>query len=171
MLALAGQVVRALEQRGLTLSVAESCTGGLIGDLVTDVPGSSRVYPGGVVAYANRPKRDLLGVPAELLQAHGAVSAEAVLAMAEGVRRALGTDVGVGVSGVAGPTGGSAEKPVGTVFIACVTPTASEVERHVWTPEPGAGETDGAGSSLREHNKHESALAALELVLRMVDGG
>jgi PncC family amidohydrolase len=166
--ALAGQVVRALQERGLTIAAAESCTGGLIGHLLTDVPGSSRVFPGGVVAYGNGPKRGLLGVPAELLQAHGAVSAETALAMAEGVRRTMQTDVGIGVTGIAGPTGGSAEKPVGTVFIAYAGPGGSEVERHVWATEPDAGNADG--SALREHNKHKSAMAALELVLRMVEG-
>ena len=168
MQALAGQVVRALQERGYTLAVAESCTGGLIGHLITDVPGSSRVFPGGVVAYGNRPKRDLLGIPVELMQAHGAVSAETALAMAQGVRRAMQTDVGVGVTGVAGPTGGSAEKPIGTVFIAYAGPGGADVEHHVWASERDTGA--GNGSALREHNKHKSAMAALELVLRMVEG-
>jgi PncC family amidohydrolase len=169
MQALAGRVIAEMERRGLTLAVAESCTGGLIGHLLTDVPGSSKVFPGGVVAYANRPKRDLLGVPAEVLRERGAVSAEAAAAMAEGVRRALGTEVGVGVTGVAGPSGGSPEKPVGTVFIACAAPSGTAVERFQWTPEPDDAE-DGPGSALREHNKHKSALAALELVLRQIEG-
>jgi PncC family amidohydrolase len=166
--ALAGQLVRLLQERSLTLAVAESCTGGLIGHLLTDVPGSSRVFPGGVVAYGNRPKQDLLGVPAELLRTHGAVSGEAALAMAEGVRRSMQTDLGVGVTGIAGPTGGSAEKPIGTVYIAYAGPGGMEVERHVWESAPDAGTEDG--SALREHNKHKSALAALALVLRMVEG-
>jgi nicotinamide-nucleotide amidase len=168
MLSVAARVVEVLDRRGLTLAVAESCTGGLIGHLLTDVPGSSRVFPGGIVAYGNQPKRDLLGVSADLLQIHGAVSGETALAMAEGVRRAMQTDVGVGVTGIAGPTGGSADKPVGTVFIAYAGPGGGDVERHAWVTEPDAGFDNG--SALREHNKHKSALAALALVLRMVEG-
>jgi PncC family amidohydrolase len=165
---LAGEVVKALSERGLTLAVAESCTGGLIGHLLTDVPGSSRVYPGGVVAYGNQPKRDLLGVSVELLAAHGAVSSDAAVAMAEGVRSALGADVGLGVTGIAGPTGGSTDKPVGTVFLACVGASGVLVERHHWTSNDDPG--DLSGSPLREHNKHKSAMAALDLVLRQVSG-
>lgn len=166
MTAIATQVVETLSNLGLTLAVAESCTGGLIGSLITDVPGSSRVFPGGVVAYANGPKRELLGVPADLLVAHGAVSREAAAAMAEGVRRALGTDIGVGVSGITGPTGGTPEKPIGTVFIACAAPSGVSVEHHQWTSDEEAG--NGNGVPLRERNKQKSAMAALELVLRRV---
>jgi PncC family amidohydrolase len=166
MVTIAARVVETLSNLGLTIAVAESCTGGLIGSLITDVPGSSRVFPGGVVAYANAPKRELLGVPAELLVAHGAVSGEAAAAMAEGVRRALGTDIGLSVTGIAGPTGGSAEKPVGTVFIACAAAEGVTVERHQWTGDDNGPSENG--SPLREHNKHKSALAALELVLRRV---
>ena len=169
MLALAGQVVQTLENLGLTLAVAESCTGGLIGHLITDVPGSSKVFPGGIVAYGNLPKRDLLAVPVDLLRQHGAVSAEAAGAMAEGVRRALNTDVGLAVTGVAGPTGGSAEKPVGTVFSACDVASGTTVQRHQWTGD--ADPSDEPGSPLREHNKHKSAMAALELVLRRLEQG
>ena len=91
---------------GWTLATAESCTGGLVGELVTRVPGSSAYYRGGVVAYSNDVKVQVLGVPGDLVAAHGAVSREVVLAMAEGVRRACGADFGVAVSGVAGPGGG-----------------------------------------------------------------
>ena len=158
MLAFVEQDVRTLESRGLTLAVAESCTGGLIGHLLTDVPGSSRVFPGGIVAYANGPKRDVLGVPDELLREHGAVSAEVAGAMAEAVRRLFDADMGLAVTGIAGPTGGSAKKPVGTVFIACVAATGPTVERQQWTGD-------------REHNKHKSAMAALELALRRLEEG
>lgn len=153
---LAEQVVSALAERGLRLAVAEADTGGLIGSLMTDVPGSSRVFPGGVIAYANAPKRDLLGVPAALLAEHGAVSAEAAAAMAEGVCRVLDTQIGVAVTGITGPTGGTPEKPIGTVFIACAAPGGTTVERRQW---------DGD----RESAKHQSALAALVLVLRSLD--
>jgi PncC family amidohydrolase len=106
-----------LVQRGLTLAVAESCTGGLIGHRITNVSGSSRYYLGGVVAYANEAKMKLLGVNQETLDMNGAVSAETVLQMARGVRQALGADIGISTSGIAGPTGGTLDKPVGTTWI------------------------------------------------------
>ncbi len=112
------RIVTGYAARGLTLALAETDTGGLAGYRITNVPGSSRVFPGSVVAYSNRVKVMVLGVPEGLLRAHGAVSAECALAMAEGVRRLLGADVAVAATGIAGPTGGSAEKPVGTVFVA-----------------------------------------------------
>ena len=152
MVTLAEQLVRALAAQGRTLAVAESCTGGLVGSLLTDVPGSSRVFPGGVVAYANAPKRQVLGVSPAVLTEHGAVSGEVATAMAEGVCRLLDADFGIGITGITGPTGGSEAKPVGTVFIACAGPAGVTVERHEWTGD-------------REHNKHKSAMAALTLVL------
>jgi PncC family amidohydrolase len=167
MIATAAQVVETLSRRGLTVAVAESCTGGLIGHLLTDVPGSSRVYPGGIVAYGNQPKRDLLGVPAELLIAHGAVSAEVASAMAEGVRRAFGANIGIGVTGITGPTGGSEEKPIGTVYIAC-SAAGVIVERHQWTSESSEAVEDGSGT--RDFNKRRSASAALEMILRCAGG-
>jgi nicotinamide-nucleotide amidase len=103
--------------RGMTISTAESCTGGMVGARLTSVAGSSEAYPGGVIAYSNEVKEAQLGVSRELLEAHGAVSAESAAAMAAGVRRALGTDLGAAVTGVAGPGGGTPEKPVGLVFI------------------------------------------------------
>jgi nicotinamide-nucleotide amidase len=112
------RIVEGYQARGLTLALAETDSGGLAGYRITNVPGSSKVFPGGVTAYSNRVKINLLGVPEELLRAHGAVSAECAQAMADGVRRALGSDVGVAATGIAGPTGGSAEKPPGTVYIA-----------------------------------------------------
>ena len=112
----------ALRGRGLTLAVAESCTGGLVAGRLTDVPGSSACVVGGVVAYANDVKRDLLDVPADVLARHGAVSEPVAAAMAVGVRRALHADVGVAVTGIAGPDGGTAEKPVGTVCFSVAGP-------------------------------------------------
>jgi nicotinamide-nucleotide amidase len=111
--------------RGLTIAAAESCTGGLVSARLTSVPGSSEAFVGGLVAYDDRVKLDGLGVPAELLERHGAVSAETAAAMASGVRRALGADIGVSDTGVAGPGGGTPEKPVGLVFIHAETPDAS----------------------------------------------
>ncbi|BFR48100.1 CinA family protein [Nitratidesulfovibrio sp. HK-II] len=107
-----------LVARGATLATAESCTGGLIAALCTDVPGSSAWFTGGVVAYANEVKRDVLRVDPVLLATHGAVSEPVVRAMAAGVRRLTGTRYAVAVSGVAGPDGGTPEKPVGTVWLA-----------------------------------------------------
>jgi PncC family amidohydrolase len=115
---LARALGEALRKRGLWLVTAESCTGGLIAATLTDVPGASAWFKGGIVAYANEVKERLLDVPAPLLAMYGAVSSETVRAMAEGVCRRLDADVGIAVSGVAGPTGGSPEKPVGSVHIA-----------------------------------------------------
>ena len=106
-----------LKQHGKTISTAESCTGGLIASMITSVPGSSEYYLGSVVSYANSVKQEVLGVPAETIQEFGAVSSECVGAMAEGVRKLTGTDFSVATSGIAGPGGGSAEKPVGLVWI------------------------------------------------------
>lgn len=117
------------EGRGLTLATAESVTGGLIGARLTDVPGSSRVFLGGLIAYSNELKERWLGVPAEILAAHGAVSAETVEAMAAGARRELGADLAVADTGIAGPDGGSAEKPVGLVYIAVDGPDGVRSER------------------------------------------
>jgi nicotinamide-nucleotide amidase len=115
---LAAVVVAALARRGERLAAAESCTGGLVAELVTRVPGSSQVFDLGLVAYANSAKTALAGVPAELIERHGAVSEEVARALAEGARRAGATAWGIGITGVAGPTGGSEAKPVGTVHLA-----------------------------------------------------
>ena len=115
-------VLELCRTRGLTLGTAESCTGGMVAARLTCVPGSSDVFKGGVVAYANEIKEGELGVPAELLHEYGAVSRETALAMAEGARARLGVDVAVSVTGVAGPDGGTEEKPVGLVHLAAVGP-------------------------------------------------
>jgi nicotinamide-nucleotide amidase len=114
---LAQVVVEALAARGRTVAVAESCTGGLLGQRLTSIPGSSRVFPGGVIAYANEVKARELGVPPDVLAAKGAVSPEVARAMAVGVRARFGADYGIGVTGIAGPDGGTAEKPVGLVYV------------------------------------------------------
>jgi nicotinamide-nucleotide amidase len=119
---LASVVLALLQQRGETLAVAESCTGGGLGAALTEVPGASAVFRGGVVAYADAVKQQLLGVPAELLACHGAVSDPVAEAMAEGVRRCTGADWGVAITGIAGPGGGSATKPVGLVHLAVAGP-------------------------------------------------
>jgi nicotinamide-nucleotide amidase len=115
---LVGKIGAILRQNEQTLSVAESCTGGLVGMLLTSEPGSSKWFAGGVIAYADRIKTDLLGVPSEMIQEYGAVSIEVVAAMAGGIRSLTGTDYSLSVSGIAGPTGGTLEKPVGTVCMA-----------------------------------------------------
>jgi nicotinamide-nucleotide amidase len=122
-------VGRMLLDRGLTVSVAESCTGGLLGNRLTNIAGSSRYIERGVIVYSNRAKEDLLGVPEHLLRAHGAVSEPVARAMAEGVCRISGSPCGLAVTGIAGPDGGSAEKPVGTVYIGCATPGGIDVRR------------------------------------------
>jgi len=111
------QLGRLLSESGLTISVAESFTGGMIGHVITNAPGSSRYFQGGVIAYADEVKMELLGVSEQTLIDHGAVSKETVLEMARGVRAALNTDIGISSSGIAGPDGGSVEKPIGLAWI------------------------------------------------------
>lgn len=123
-------VGRLFQERGLTLAAAESCTGGMIGMQLTEVPGSSGYFLGGAVSYANSAKEILLGVDAGLIERHGAVSAEVAEAMAAGIRERLGADVAVGVTGTAGPGGGSQEKPVGTVWIAVASSRGTSSRRH-----------------------------------------
>jgi nicotinamide-nucleotide amidase len=126
-------VGRLLARQGLTIAVAESCTGGLIASRLTDVPGSSAYFQLGVVAYSNRAKTDLLGVPAEVIDSNGAVSEPVARAMAEGARQRGAADIGIGVTGIAGPSGGTESKPVGTVAIAVLGP-GREVVRTSWFP-------------------------------------
>jgi nicotinamide-nucleotide amidase len=115
---LEGMIGSLLRSRKLTISVAESLTGGLVADRITNIPGSSAYFERGVVTYSNRSKTELLGVPEEIIKKHGAVSKEVAILMAEGVRRASGTDIGLSTTGIAGPSGGTDQKPVGTVFVA-----------------------------------------------------
>jgi nicotinamide-nucleotide amidase len=118
---LAQQVIAALKAKGLTVAAAESCTGGLIAGALTSVSGSSDVVYGGFVTYANEAKIVMIGVPFALLKQFGAVSKEVAIAMAEGALAASGTHMAIAVTGVAGPTGGSKDKPVGLVHFACAT--------------------------------------------------
>ena len=144
-----------LVARGLRIALAESCTGGLATSRLTDVPGSSRYVDQAVVAYANEAKVSLLGVPLPLIDQHGAVSEPVAVAMAAGIRSRAQVDIGVGITGIAGPGGGSPEKPVGTVAVAVITPTStrSRVFRFV-------GE--------REQVKFQASQAALDMVRRML---
>lgn len=123
---LAAVVEKLLAERGMTIAVAESCTGGALAGAITDVPGSSAVFERGIVSYSNRSKMELLAVTEETLRAHGAVSRETAMAMAEGVRRGSGATIGVALTGIAGPGGGSPEKPVGTVHIALASPEGTK---------------------------------------------
>jgi nicotinamide-nucleotide amidase len=149
---LARRVGDTCRERGLHLATAESCTGGLVAHLITEVPGSSDYFAGALVTYANDVKVSLADVPPDVLEAHGAVSAQVARAMAEGTRRRLGVDVAVAVTGVAGPDGGTAAKPVGLTYVAVADVDGGDVRRHVWDSD-------------RSGNKRLSAAAALELVL------
>ncbi|HEX7496587.1 MAG TPA: CinA family protein [Candidatus Limnocylindrales bacterium] len=142
-------------ERGLTLATAESCTGGLVAKLITDVPGSSGYFRGGIVAYANETKELLLGVSADLLAAHGAVSAQVARAMAQGATARSGASLAVAITGVSGPAGGTPAKPVGLTYVAVAHAGGVEVRRHAW-----AGD--------RSANREASARAALELLLECV---
>lgn len=140
---------------GMTLAAAESCTGGMVSERLTRVPSASDVFLGGIVAYANSVKEQELGVPRALLERHGAVSPETAEAMARGVRDRFEADVGVSVTGVAGPTGGSADKPVGLVYV------------HAETPAGGKG-ADFSYPADRDSIRRRAAVAALHLVRRLV---
>ena len=121
------EIVRMLAKKKYTLSTAESCTGGLVAKLITDVPGASAVFPGSVVSYSNAIKTNVLGVDPEVLGEYGAVSHRVAIQMAEGVRRIMGTDWGIGITGIAGPGGGTPEKPVGLVYLAIASSRRSRV--------------------------------------------
>jgi PncC family amidohydrolase len=152
LLDLAGRVGAACRERGVRLGTAESCTGGLVAHIVTEVPGSSDYFSGALVTYANEAKIALTAVSSEVLAAHGAVSAQVAKAMADGARETLGVDIAVAVTGVAGPDGGSAAKPVGLTYVAVADASGDDVRRYTWDSD-------------RTGNKRLSAAAALELVL------
>lgn len=149
---LAEKIQALLVERQLTLSTAESCTGGLVGHVLTEVPGSSDYYLGGVVSYSDELKRSELDVDERTLEQHGAVSAQVCIAMADGSRRRHGSSLAVAVTGIAGPSGGSAAKPVGLTYVAVADEAGHDVRRHVWHAD-------------RHANKVLSARAALALVL------
>ncbi|MCS7153245.1 MAG: nicotinamide-nucleotide amidohydrolase family protein [Bacteroidia bacterium] len=129
---LAQALLHRLKQADFTLAIAESCTGGHVAAKIVNIPGASEVLLGGIISYANSAKMQLLGVSPEALETEGAVSKTVALQMAEGVRKAFGADVGIATTGIAGPTGGSPEKPVGTVWIAVATPTIQEARRYLF---------------------------------------
>lgn len=144
-----------LKLRGYTLATAESCTGGLLAGRITDVPGSSEYFLEGVVSYSNEAKADLLGVPKELIKEHGAVSEEVANTMAAGIRKRAGSTFGVGITGVAGPGGGSAEKPVGLVYIALADDTQTTARKFIF---PGD----------RQFIRTLSVNAALDMIRRRI---
>ena len=151
MFTLAQQVGERLRRQGRSLAVAESCTGGLLGGALTDVPGSSAYFLGGVISYADRVKVAQLGVSEAMLRQYGAVSEQTAAAMATGVRRLLQSDIGVSITGVAGPEAEGA-KPVGLTFIGIAAP-ASTTHRFQWTGD-------------RWDNRRRSVIAALELLVQ-----
>jgi nicotinamide-nucleotide amidase len=143
-----------LKQRGQTLSVAESCTGGLIGARITNIAGSSGYFERGAVVYSNRSKTELLGVPEELIEKHGAVSREAASAMAQGVRQAAKTDLGLAVTGIAGPGGGTPEKPVGLVYIGLASSSGVTVDEHRFLGNRDQVRTKAAQTALDMVRRH-----------------
>jgi PncC family amidohydrolase len=142
--------------RNLRVATVESCTGGLVGHLITEVPGSSAYFVGGFVTYSDALKQEAVGVPDDVLAAHGAVSAQVAMAMATGGRERTGADLAVSVTGIAGPDGGTASKPVGLTYVAVADGAGVAVKRYVWSGD-------------RAENKRRSAGAALELLLERVE--
>jgi PncC family amidohydrolase len=153
---LSARLGQQLQQHQLTIALAESCTGGLIASILTDIAGSSHYVMGGVVSYSNFAKMHVLGVKSETLEAHGAVSPETAAEMAQGVRGLLQTDLAVSVTGIAGPGGGTPEKPVGLVYLHLSAKDAEWGEMHVWPYD-------------RIGNKHASVAAGLNLALRYIN--
>ncbi len=144
-------VGKLLLEKKRTIATAESCTGGLIGARFTNVSGSSRYFERGVVTYSNQAKTQLLGVPADVIEKHGAVSEQVAVLMAEGVRKLAGADYGLSVTGIAGPTGGTPQKPVGLVYIGFAHQTDSYAQRFMFGED-------------RKTNRERAAQAALNLV-------
>ena len=151
---LAKRLLSQLNSRGMTLATAESCTGGGIGHVLTAIPGSSAVYLGGVISYANSVKEQVLGVPQEVLVTVGAVSEETARAMAEGICRLLGADLGIAVTGIAGPAADGTDKPVGLVYIAVSTADSTRV-------------TENHFSGDREAVRNQTIQAALDLATQV----
>ena len=150
------QLGEELRKRKLTIAVAESCTGGLLGSRITDVPGSSDYFLGGVIAYQNEVKESLLKVPQGVIAAHGAVSAETAEAMASGCLDLFKCDIAVSITGIAGPGGGSTEKPVGLVYVGLATARGVVSRRFQWEES-------------RTQNKESSIHAAMEMILAALE--
>ena len=156
MISMVEKLVQALAEMGLTVSTAESCTGGMVASTIIDVPGASDVYNEGFITYSNDAKMKYLNVAEETLEVYGAVSEETVREMALGCRRATGSDVAVVTSGVAGPGGGTVEKPVGLVYIGCAYKDIVEVKNYKF---------EGDRTSIRKQATQE----AINMVLEMIE--
>jgi nicotinamide-nucleotide amidase len=156
LVALAARLQERCLARGVRVATVESCTGGLVGHLITETPGSSAYYVGGFVTYSDELKEGLVDVPHDVLAAHGAVSAQTAVAMATGGRARTGADLVAAVTGIAGPDGGTGQKPVGLTYVAVSDAWGNEVRRHAWSGE-------------RTDNKRASAEALLELLLERID--
>jgi len=150
------RVTSALRRRGWTIAIAESCTGGGLAARITNIAGASDVFIGGIVAYHNEVKQSLLGVPDAVLAQHGAVSSEVAGAMAAACRICLGATLGIGITGIAGPGGGTLEKPVGLVYISVASPQGLRAERFMLTGDRAAV-------------RHAAVDNALEMVLSVVE--
>ncbi len=159
LLALAERLQGLCLGRRLTVAVAESCTGGLVAATLTEIAGSSGYFRGGVVTYADEAKAALLGVPEATLAAHGAVSAQVARAMAVGIRERLGTNLAASVTGVAGPAGGTVEKPVGLTYLGLADEGMADVRRFVWTGDRAANRRDSVRAVLRWLIEHAETLA------------
>lgn len=157
LLALAQRVRVVLAEKGATLATAESCTGGLVGHILTEVPGISQHYVGGLISYHDTLKEAELGVRAATIRRHGAVSAQTCVAMADGARQRYGADLALAITGIAGPDGGTVDKPVGLTYVAVADGRGSDVRRHTWHGD-------------RHQNKVASARAALELLIERLGG-
>jgi len=155
---LAQSIGELLNQQHLTLGVAESCTGGMIAACITDIGGSSAYFAGGVVAYSNTVKTRLLGVPTRMLERYGAVSAETVMSMARGAQKRLNVDVTLATTGIAGPSGGTTDKPVGLTYIGLVSPRGELWRKYIWKGD-------------RRENREQSTRAALELLQEHLESG
>jgi PncC family amidohydrolase len=149
LLELAAAVGRRAIETGRTIATAESCTGGLVGHLLTEIPGSSTWYVGGAVVYSDALKQRLAGVPAERIAGFGAVSAEVATDLATGARQRFGADLGLAVTGIAGPTGATPTKPVGLVFVAVADADGVVVRRFIWDGDRSANKRASAGAVLR----------------------
>ena len=157
---LSAALVAALKERGLKIASVESCTAGLISKIITDAPGASEIFDLGITTYSNEMKTAMVGVPKEVLDMYGAVSPETARAMADGIRRVSGADIGVSSTGIAGPGGGSPEKPVGLVYTAVSTVKGTQVKR-LLIDKPGAD---------RDYIRNAAAEAILLNVMELLSG-
>lgn len=153
------EIIRLGREQGLTLATAESCTGGLIANALTDQPGASACFHGAIIAYDNRIKETLLGIPSAMLEQDGAVSAPVAALMAQNARSHLAVDIALSVSGIAGPSGGTIQKPVGTVFIALADQNDVKVDKFIFDGPPKETE------NRRQYIRRESCSKALKMMV------